>query len=240
MEDANNQTTPLDNTDPTPLVDKPTGQAGQADDNKQTTEEIQPTPESLVIETTAESAPEVFPSQPKSEALPVEPVAESAPLRQAPADAAQNGALADKQDEPEVLPSQAEHEVLPVETAPAPVEQETNPPTEPDMARDSIAPQNAGLQNDSVENEAGIMARVKMFLKDKLLAANRKRREKAAASLEMIMSYTREHGKITNDEVERLVKVKDRQALNYLSELVKQGRLVRFGTKKNTFYKAVN
>jgi len=37
--------------------------------------------------------------------------------------------------------------------------------------------------------------------------------------------------------VERITGVKDAQATRYLEKLVKQGKLVRFGKKRNTFYK---
>jgi hypothetical protein len=152
---------------------------------------------------------------------------------------------------PEVLPSEPEPEVLPVEPAPVPTAPETILPTGQDIPRDPSSPRPSGaLQDDKVANEApqddskiteaGIMARLKAMLMDKLRAAWQKKQEKIAASLEMIMAYAREQGKVTNDEVEKLVKVKDRQALRYLTMLCKQGRLVRFGTKKNTFYKAVN
>jgi len=51
------------------------------------------------------------------------------------------------------------------------------------------------------------------------------------------LKYAREQGQITNDGAEKLTGVKDTQAANYLSELVRQGKLVRFGYKRNTFYK---
>jgi hypothetical protein len=127
-------------------------------------------------------------------------------------------------------------------------------PTEAEMPRDprlsggqDIAPIEPGLQDDPSTGsgqagelaEAGILARLKMKLKDMLIAARRKKQEKMAANLETIMAYAREHGKVMNNEVENLVKVKDRQATRYLAELVKQGRLMRFGTKRNIFYKPV-
>jgi len=146
----------------------------------------------------------------------VEPVTPVEPIEPAPEPPAAEPA---EESMPEVFPSEAE---LQASVEPAPVK----PASEQSV--------------ESEVTDAGVMARLKMFLRDKLLNANRKRQEKAEAHLEMIMSYTREHGKITNDEVEHLVKVKDRQALRYLGQLVKQGRLVRFGTKKNTFYKIVN
>ena len=42
------------------------------------------------------------------------------------------------------------------------------------------------------------------------------------------------------NEVEKLTGVKDAQATNYLNILVKQGKLIRFGKKKNIFYKPIN
>ena len=74
-------------------------------------------------------------------------------------------------------------------------------------------------------------------LKEQLGFANEKRRQKVKQNLDKVMEYAKEKQKITNDEVERITGVKDRQALKYLKILVKQGKLVRFGKKRNTFYK---
>jgi len=82
----------------------------------------------------------------------------------------------------------------------------------------------------------GLMAK----LKEKLFEARQIKQQKMAANLEKIMAYALEKQKITNDEVERLTGVHDRQALKYLKILVGQGRLVRFGNKRNTFYKPSN
>lgn len=67
--------------------------------------------------------------------------------------------------------------------------------------------------------------------------ANKKRQENIQARLDKIMAYAREHQKITNDDVEHLTGVSDRQALRDLNSLVKEKKLVRFGKKKNVFYK---
>ncbi|MBU4257011.1 DUF977 family protein [Patescibacteria group bacterium] len=58
-------------------------------------------------------------------------------------------------------------------------------------------------------------------------------------NLNNIMEYARETQKITNNDVERITKVKHTQSSKYLKMLVKQGLLVKFGKTKNTFYKPI-
>ena len=67
--------------------------------------------------------------------------------------------------------------------------------------------------------------------------ANRKRAENAAKNLEKIMAAAWKTEKITNDGVEKVTGVSDRQARRYLTKLVKQKKLRRFGKNRNTFYK---
>lgn len=234
--ESSKQTTPLDHPDLT----------GQAENNQPITTEplgnpVAPeTGEQITEEPGAESAPEVLPVESELEVLPVE----SAPAPTAPETILPTG-QAPSASSPQSNSGQAGQEAgtgepeMPQDPS-ASSEAPQDDSVENGAVQDSIAPTSSGFQNDKVIAEAGIMARLKAMLLDKLLAARQKKQEKIAANLEMIMAYAREHGKITNDEVEKLVKVKDRQALRYLAMLCKQGRLVRFGTKKNTFYKAVN
>jgi len=70
--------------------------------------------------------------------------------------------------------------------------------------------------------------------------ANTKRQENKARNLEKILEYAQKNNKITNNEVEKITGVSDRQALNYLQILVKKGKFERFGSKRNTFYKPVS
>ena len=76
-------------------------------------------------------------------------------------------------------------------------------------------------------------------LKELRQQANQKRRENMEKNLAQIMDYARETQKVTNDDVERITGVSDRQALNYLKKLVKADKLVRLGKKRNIFYKPV-
>ena len=76
-------------------------------------------------------------------------------------------------------------------------------------------------------------------LKEQLVKARQIKREKAEANLAKIVEYALKHQRITNNDVENLIDVKDDQATNYLNILVKQGKLIRFGKTKNVFYKPI-
>ena len=82
-------------------------------------------------------------------------------------------------------------------------------------------------------------ARFREQLKNQLHQANQIRSETVEENLDKIMDYAREHNKITNDEVEQITGVGDVQAWRYLKMLSKRGKLIKFGIKKNTFYKPV-
>ncbi len=58
------------------------------------------------------------------------------------------------------------------------------------------------------------------------------------AKLEKIMAAASasSQGKITNNDVQKLLRCSDATATRYLSELVKQGRLRRVGPANNAFY----
>ncbi len=76
-------------------------------------------------------------------------------------------------------------------------------------------------------------------LAEQLRKANIKRQQKVQTNLNKIMEYALKTQKVTNNDVERITGVGDVQAYRYLKKLVKQGKLIRFGKKKNTFYKPI-
>lgn len=54
---------------------------------------------------------------------------------------------------------------------------------------------------------------------------------------ETILVFAREHGRVTNDDVEGLFcDISDNTAGNYLGGLVEEGRLVRKGAGRGTYY----
>jgi len=54
--------------------------------------------------------------------------------------------------------------------------------------------------------------------------------------LEKIMEMAKEKRVVVNDDVEKLLKVSNATATRYLNELVKTGRLKRFGAKRHEKY----
>jgi hypothetical protein len=56
-------------------------------------------------------------------------------------------------------------------------------------------------------------------------------------NLAKVLALAKDSGKVTNNDVERLLGTSDRQASRYLNELAKQGKLVKYGRFKQTFYK---
>ena len=63
-----------------------------------------------------------------------------------------------------------------------------------------------------------------------LKKANAKRQTKKQANLDKIIAELEKRGKITNDEVEKLLHCSDATASRYLLELVKQGKIKKVGT----------
>ncbi|MEA3398373.1 MAG: DUF977 family protein [Patescibacteria group bacterium] len=98
--------------------------------------------------------------------------------------------------------------------------------------------QNITLQ-PAINEEINFMQKYLNKLTEFRTQANAKRREKKENNLKIIMNFARRKNKITNNEVEQLIGVKNTQASKYLKILLKQGKIVKFGKTKNTFYKPI-
>ena len=107
------------------------------------------------------------------------------------------------------------------------------PPTPAAQAKPKIKPNL--LSADKVPFKTKFLDKLKKLRRQ----ANQKRRENMEKNLAKIMDYAEKMQKITNDEVEKITGVSDRQSLNYLEKLVRADKLVRFGKKRNVFYKPV-
>lgn len=71
---------------------------------------------------------------------------------------------------------------------------------------------------------------------EELKAARQARSERAEKRKSRIVAVVQHEGKITNDGVEDLYCISDSTASRYLSELVDEGKLVREGVGRGTFY----
>ncbi len=117
------------------------------------------------------------------------------------------------------------------------VEPETASEVKTDKPAQPTAPP-APAQDENNEAES-FMAKFYNKLAELRIIANQKKKEKMQKNLDNIMEYARETQKVTNNDVERITKVKHAQSTKYLKMLVKQGLLVKFGKTKNTFYKPI-
>jgi predicted HTH transcriptional regulator len=95
-----------------------------------------------------------------------------------------------------------------------PTEQMTQPPPQPEA---SVQPEPSRLRQ----------------LWQRFLESLKGRKAKR---LEKILQLVREKGEITNDDVERLLRVSDKTATRYLNELVREGKLKRLGSPSHAKY----
>jgi hypothetical protein len=95
----------------------------------------------------------------------------------------------------------------------------------------------AGLEADKIEAKppagGGQNPLTALLQKCKAVIAAKKQKK-----LEKIVELARQKGKINNADICKLLHASQSSATRYAEELVKQGRIKRFGTAKNTFYQA--
>ena len=218
--------------------------AGQAPQSTPT-----PTPVEPVVE--IKEKPEPVMEEEKEEVVESLEVAEVVEVPSADANA-----VADKPVEK--IKTESEATSLP-KTSPQPApsqERESEPalaPTSKEAKTSSDAKAVADPANDGASKPTGqtivsapeinSIARPIMSFLDKLKElrgrANTVRHKHVEENLKKIIEYADRTQKVTNDDVERLTGVKHRQAVNYLNTLVKDKKLMKFGSKSNTFYKPV-
>lgn len=77
-------------------------------------------------------------------------------------------------------------------------------------------------------------------LKQLLKKADQEKDKRVELRLKAIIEYARISELITNNDVEALTGVSDTQATRYLNKLVRQGKLVRYGKYRHTYYKHIS
>ncbi len=113
-------------------------------------------------------------------------------------------------------------------------------PTEVPPAAEAAAPESASIETStaplpethetpSPPQQPVVPVATKPDGREYLPQALAKRREKKTKKLEQILEYAKVHGRITNDEVQKLIIVSDRTAQRYLKELEKTGKLKAVG-----------
>jgi len=152
---------------------------------------------------------------------------------------------------PERIPVQST-DPTPIDIAPVAPESFTNAPTpipvedqnggvnEPKMAEPSpavsvqsaLAPLNSATpQTQSLvqQNEHG-------FIRSLLIKARAKIQFNKHKKLDKIIQFALTKEKITNDEVQKLLRISDKTAERYLKKLVSEGKLQKFGSTRDVYY----
>lgn len=138
----------------------------------------------------------------------------------------------------------------PVETnpvSPAPVESPTESSTTPTPVESQSLASESVVETPTKESEPTPKAQSAepkilptLFDKGGVIGLLQKAKEKIQfrkrAKLEKIMDLVQNKSRVTNDDVQRLLRCSDATATRYLAELVKQGRLRRIGAGPALIY----
>ena len=126
--------------------------------------------------------------------------------------------------EPATAPEPAPVEVLPTETQTAQIPANEPLPPEPEPIAPTPAPEPPQATTSASATPAPTHNSRDLLVKARATIQDRKRKK-----LEKIMEALNTKGKITNDEVEKLLHVSDATATRYLSELEKKGKIKQMG-----------
>lgn len=164
--------------------------------------------------------------------------------------------MLDSQTQPESQPAPDQTPLTPVPTAPNVRAENQTPSTPPESslpapekqpAEPIITPTEQPVQPltelqaeikpaPEVAPPAPAQTEESSKIKNLLIKAREKIQFRKRAKLEKIISLAQNKGKITNNGVQKLLRVSDATATRYLAELVKQGRLKRVGPTNNASY----
>lgn len=185
-----------------------------------------------------------MPSLPEDNQITVPPVSAETP---APAPPSGETPFSSPAPAPEPVPEEPEEPKIPL--APFNKEGETPAPTPASTPSPAQEPPTVQTQTSApAENpsrpfystDANALADKQGGIMGLLMKAKEKIQFRKRAKLEKIMGLAREKTKITNDDVQKLLRCSDATATRYLSELAKQGRLRLAGIKKGSIYEFVH
>ena len=134
---------------------------------------------------------------------------------------------------PEAPKASAEEQPIPVTetsatTAPVP-EQDLSQSISAQPAPEPLTPQAPQPQSLAQQNERG-------FIRSLLIKAQAKIQFNKQKKLEKIIQFAQKNKIITNDDVQKLLRVSDATAMRYLVKLVQQGHLARAGNPRDAKY----
>ena len=116
------------------------------------------------------------------------------------------------------------------EEAPLPVAEEVpEPPAEPAASPETPAPAPIASVPPAPAPAPSIVRTSREYMRTLMQKAREKISFRTAARLEKIMHYLEEHEHITNDDVEKLLRVSDATATRYLQALEQQKKIIQEG-----------
>ncbi|OHA08846.1 MAG: hypothetical protein A3B37_00660 [Candidatus Sungbacteria bacterium RIFCSPLOWO2_01_FULL_59_16] len=117
---------------------------------------------------------------------------------------------------PEALPSEAQAPETPPPAAEQPLPPPEPPPAEPQAPSQLPAAARPAIDYPAIGRQTRI--------------------QKREARLEKLLAYAREKGRITNDEIQKLLRVSEATASRYACELVRRGLLSKAGKGRAAYY----
>jgi len=160
---------------------------------------------------------------PKEETLPKE-----TPSTEAPVEAPQ----IEQETPAEKAPQESPKEEIPKESQAKETPSETQPEVKEPQVEIREIPQGAPPVTQPEVSAQPEPSRLRQ-LWQRFLESLKERKTKR---LEKILQIAREKGEITNDDVEKLLRVSDKTATRYLNELVREGKLKRLGSPSHAKY----
>lgn len=199
------------------LADKPADKpkiSKPAEENPETTEELKPTQETKPITPANEK------TEPKTQAAAAAKKQNAAAEKNAPIQAV--SPIANKAKTSASMPSASRSAALPGASTAETLKSQTPVPLK--SATEKNIPQK--ILKEKILN----------FLKNNLSIARQKRKKIQRENLQKILNSFSRQDKITNNKVEKLLRIPDRTASWYLNLLFKQGKIMRFGKNPNIYY----
>ena len=98
----------------------------------------------------------------------------------------------------------------------------------------------AGLLGVWVGRKLAVWQKTRKSGRGNIESHNEAREEKMAEAKDKVMTLFEKQEKITNDDVENLLKVSDATARNYLNDLEKQGKIMQKGDAGRGVYYIIN
>jgi hypothetical protein len=120
----------------------------------------------------------------------------------------------------------------------------TEPTKEPEITEPVSMDTSQSIQENRVQPQSDIQQTIiqnqPSFIRTLLAKAQAKIQFNKQKKLDKIIQFASTKGKITNDEVQKLLRISDKTSERYLKKLVLQGKLQKFGSIRDAHYEILH